>query len=468
MARALLLCIGLCFVPLQLQAVEFYVDPVKGSPEGDGSASRPWRTVQEVFDAGLVESQQWDKLPYTSQSKLVAKNAGAPVRAGDTIWLRSGSHGDLLIESYYNPGNITIAAEQGHTPRLSSLHIRSGSNWRIRGLTVSAEFGQTYRRHTLVNLQSHSWRGPIHDIAVEHCLLRSVADASAWTAKDWDRLSCDGLHVDGTRMTIRDNRLLNVNFGISVEASNSLISGNLVENFAGDGLRGLGDYCTFEYNTVKNCYKVNANHDDGFQSWSVGPGGVGSGQVVGVVLRGNTIINYDDPNQPYRGTLQGIGCFDGTFVDWVIENNVVITDHWHGITLGGARNCLVINNTVLDQNKTRPGPPWICIDKHKNGTAPVNCVVRNNLATDFKNAAGVQQENNLRIQDPATLFVDEGRFDLHLLPGAPAIDAGSSLNAPKLDRDRIPRPQGNGIDIGAYEWHADDVLPVEQDDADLR
>jgi parallel beta-helix repeat protein len=462
MARTLLLCIGLCFAVLQTQAAEFYVDPVNGSSGGDGSTGRPWRTIQGVFDAGLVESQQWDKLPYSPQSKLVAKNAGAPVRAGDTIWLRSGFHGELLIDVYYNPGNITLAAEEGHTPRLSSLHIRSSSNWTVRGLSVSAEFSQPYRRHTLVNLESHNWRGPIHDVIVEHCVLRSVADVSAWTARDWDQLSCDGFHVDGTRMTIRDNRLLNVNFGISVDADNSLISGNLVENFAGDGLRGLGDYCAFEYNTVKNCYKVNANHDDGFQSWSVGPDGVGSGQVIGVVLRGNTIINYDDPNQPYRGTLQGVGCFDGTFVDWVIENNVIITDHWHGITLGGARNCLIINNTVLDQNSIRPGPPWICIDKHKNGTASVNCVVRNNLATDFKNAPGVQQENNLIIKDPASIFVDADRFDLHLRAGAAAIDAGSSLNAPKLDRDRIPRPKGSGIDVGAYEWHTDNVLPVEK------
>ena len=81
--------------------------------------------------------------------------------------------------------------------------------------------------------------------------------------------------MDGTRMVIRNNRLLNVNFGISVNASHSLIAGNLVENFSGDGMRGLGDYTVFEYNTVKNCYDVNANHDDGFQSWSAGPDGVG-------------------------------------------------------------------------------------------------------------------------------------------------------------------------------------------------
>ena len=60
------------------------------------------------------------------------------------------------------------------------------------------------------------------------------------------------------------------------------------------------------------------------------------GEVVGLVLRGNTIINYEDPDQPHRGTLQGIGCFDGMFVDWIIENNVIIVDHYHGITLSGA------------------------------------------------------------------------------------------------------------------------------------
>jgi len=456
-----LVCLGICLVPLSAQGRDFHVDPVNGSPAGDGSAGRPWRTIQEVFDAKLVESQEWDKLPYSPESKLVAKNAGAPVRAGDTILLRSGYHGDLLIERYYNPDPITLAAEEGHTPRLASLRVRSGSHWTIRGLSISAEFGATYQRRTLVHLESHSWRGPVQDIVVQRCEVASVANASAWTAADWDRLACNGFQVDGTRMTIRDNRLRNVDFGISVAASHSLIRGNLVENFAGDGLRGLGNYCIFEYNTVKNCYKVNANHDDGFQSWSTGPGGVGKGEVVGLVLRGNTIINYEDPNQPYRGTLQGIGCFDGTFVDWIIENNVVITDHWHGITLLGARNCLVINNTVLDRNRTRPGPPWIRVANHKNGTPPVDCVVRNNLAAAFSHAAAVRQDHNLTIQDPAVLFVDPDRFDLRLLPGAPAIDAGSSLDAPKLDRDRIPRPQGTGIDIGAYEWHAGEVQPVK-------
>ena len=50
------------------------------------------------------------------------------------------------------------------------------------------------------------------------------------------------------------------------------------------------------------------------------------------MLRGNLFINFENPNQPLKGTLQGIGCFDGFFVDWVVENNVVVTNHWHGIS----------------------------------------------------------------------------------------------------------------------------------------
>ena len=153
-----------------------------------------------------------------------------------------------------------------------------------------------------------------------------------------------------------------MNFGISVTGASNVVERNVIENFSGDGLRGLGDYGVFEFNTVKNCYDVNANHDDGFQSWSVGPGGVGTGVVRGIVLRGNRILNYEDPNQPHRGTLQGIGCFDGFFEDWIIENNEILTDHWHGITLSGARNCRIVNNTVVDLNTTSPGP---AVDSHR-------------------------------------------------------------------------------------------------------
>lgn len=440
-------------------AADFYVDPMNGSPSGDGSQGNPWRTLEEVVEANLIATQNWDSLPYDTSSQLQPKNASAPIKAGDTIWLLSGYHGAVEITGYYNASNITIAAAPGAAPQLSSLLIRSAKNWVVRGLLLSPDYAPTYERKTMIDLDSHGYSGPVSDVTIEDCDLESVADTSSWSASDWDTRAVNGIGADGTNITIRRNRLKNVNFGISVGASNSLVEDNVVDSFSGDGMRGLGDHTTFQYNVVKNCYDVNDNHDDGFQSWSNGPGGVGTGEVVGIVLRGNVIINYEDPNQPLRGTLQGIGCFDGTFVDWVVENNVVITDHWHGISLYGARNSRIVNNTVLDPNGDSPGPPWIKIENHKDGTAPVSCLVANNLTTALANASGVTEDHNLIIDDAAKFFVDVAAYDVHLLDNAPAIDQGTSDNAPTHDIEGIPRPQGSGVDVGAYEWHDPSVMP---------
>ena len=441
-------------------AADFYVDPQNGSMSNDGSKAKPWKTLAEVVAANLIESQKWASLPYAAGASLVPKNAGAPVKAGDTIWLMSGYHGDVDITGYYNASDITIAAAPGETPKLSHLLIRASKSWKVVGLSLSPEYAPTYDPSTILDLDSHGYQGPVSDITVEGCTLMSKEDVSAWTMSDWDTLSANGISADGDNITLRKNMLKNVNFGLSVGAKNSLVEGNVVDSFAGDGMRGLGDNTVFQYNTVKNCSDVNANHDDGFQSWSVGANdAVGTGEVKGIVLRGNVIINYEDPNQKFRGTLQGIGCFDGTYTDWVVENNVIITDHWHGITFLGAKNVRVVNNTVLDPNTETPGPPWISIDDHKDGTPPEGCLVRNNLTSDLNLASsGVTEDHNMLIKDASTLFVNAAAYDVHLLDDSPAIDQGSQDQAPATDIEGVPRPQGAGIDLGAYEWHDGSVV----------
>jgi hypothetical protein len=449
---------AVCYLVATLaNAADFYVDPERGDPANDGSVERPWRSLQEVFNTGLVESRSWESLPFKQDSKLVSKNPGAPIKAGDTIWLCSGDYGDLVIQSYYNSDFITIAAAQGHTPRFHSVLLRSSSHWALKGLHVSLEFGDGKKPRTLIDLESHGWRGPVHDVVVEECQLRSAADASRWSVEQWNTLSSSGIEADGTRITIRRNQLKNVNSGITVNASHSLIEHNTVENFAGDGLRGLGNHCVFQYNVVKNCYDVNANHDDGFQSWTRGPQGVGTGEVVGIVLRGNTIINYEDPQQPHRGTLQGIGCFDGMFVDWIIENNVIIVDHYHGITLGGARGCRIVNNTVIDPNDRRPGPAAVRVGRHKNGTPSSNCTVRNNLTSSLQVQSGrdMKADHNLIVEEPTSVFVDAAGHDFRLRKGSPAINAGAQDLAPDADISGKSRPRGPAVDIGAYEYPAE-------------
>jgi len=448
--------------PRSARADEFYVDPATGSMSNDGSSAHPWSTLEEVIAQGLVETRNWAQLPYAEGGVLVPRNPGAPIKAGDTIWLRSGYHGAPMIDGAYNEVPITIAAEDGQVPTLARLRFRAASGWVVRGLSISPSHAPSYTTDTLVSVEGTGYQGPSSEITIEDCELYSVSDSSAWSDADWNNLAPNGVSVGGDRVVVRGNHLLNVNFGISVSGADCVVEGNVVENFSGDGMRGLGDNGRFEGNTIKNCYNVNANHDDGFQSWSVGDGGVGTGEVRGIVLRGNLFINYEDPDQPYRGTLQGIGCFDGFFVDWVVENNVVITDHWHGITLMGARDCRIVNNTVIDRNDTSPGPPWIQVTPHKDGRPSENILVRNNLATDFSlDVASLTEDHNIEVSDLAAFFVAPP-FDLHLVADSAAVNSGSPDQAPATDFDGVPRPQDGAFDVGAYEYHSG---PIDWPDA---
>ncbi len=445
----------LAILPTAAGATTFYVDPQNGSPAGDGSRSNPWKTLQQVIEDGLIEGKQCQSLPWTADCTMVVKNPGAPIKAGDTIRLLDGYHGEITLQDAYMDEPVTVEAEPGHTPRIKNLRCLGAGNWIFRGLSISPSHVDPYSPvSTLVMLENHNFRGPCRQVTVENCTIYSVWDTSGWSADDWNQLACSGIQVQGPDCQVINNYLRNVDFGISVSGPRARVVGNTVENFSGDGLRGIGDFGLFERNLVMNCYDVNANHDDGFQSWSTGPGGVGTGEVHGVVLRANTIINYTDPNQPHRGTLQGIGCFDGFYVDWVVENNVIITDHWHGITFLGARNVRVVNNTVVDINEVKPGPTWIRIGPHKDGTPSEGCLVRNNITMSLQVDNTVTEDHNLVIDfDWArSYFVDYAGYDLHLTADSPAIDAGSSLEAPPEDHDGVPRPQGAAVDMGAYEW----------------
>jgi len=54
------------------------------------------------------------------------------------------------------------------------------------------------------------------------------------------------------------------------------------------------------------------------------------------------------------------------------------------------------------------------------------------------------------VADP--LLVDPENGDCHLAAGSPAIDTGQPIDGLESDFDGQPRPQGSGIDIGAFEY----------------
>ena len=102
------------------------------------------------------------------------------------------------------------------------------------------------------------------------------------------------------------------------------------------------------------------------------------------------------------------------------------------------------------------GPPWVSIKAHKNGSPSYGNTIQNNMASTLNNDVGIGTvSHNVLIGGSVNYpnhFVDYLGLDYHLISTSSAIDAGISTFAPNVDKDNVSRPQGAGIDAGAYEY----------------
>jgi len=222
-------------------ATDYYCDPVNGNVSNNGSQSEPWSTLEDIFNAGKV------------------------FQSGDIIYLLDGYHGNVSVKGI-NTDFVSIKNFPGANPKLSRLQFGisvATSKWIIEGLIIGAEFNGVYHKSTLVYTGNNA-----SFIKIKNCTVFSKEDISSWTLSDWNNKVSNGVIFDGANCSIEDTMVKNIRTGIQFGAINCSASNNTVKNFAGDGMRGLADNGTFEYNIVKDNYVIDTNHDDGFQSWT--------------------------------------------------------------------------------------------------------------------------------------------------------------------------------------------------------
>lgn len=424
----------------------YYLDPVNGSMDNDGSFSSPWTTLSEIINANYIQSQAYTSLPYTVDSQLIEKNVNGFVEAGDTLVLHEGLHGVVFLRNYINEHCISVQNYPGEIAILERVQLQACKNWSFEGVHVSTEPYGYYLNNRLFHVETHGWHGPSSHITIQNCQIYSTTEP--WTtAQDWLDYVSSGLYVHGDSCLIRKNQIYNIDMGLTCRGDDIIAEQNEILNFSGDGGRILGSRISFNYNLIKNNYNVDDNHDDGIQSFTNNGYVVDDNEVIG-----NLIINSDDENQPLGGPLQGIACFDGFFNDWTIANNVISVNHWHGITLLGARRCTIIHNTVIDPTpNVTPGGSWIRIDDHKDGTPSSDCVVANNVANQF-NVDG-QEISNRVLDDLISYqenFIDFENFDFNLTSNSILI---SSANLDfSVSKDFYLNDRDSSPDIGAVEY----------------
>lgn len=414
----------------QTNATKYYCDPLKGNSINIGSSSSPWATLESVFSASKHFS------------------------SGDTLILRNGYHGSPVV-SGINSNYVSILAEAGAKPKLKNLLIINAKYWDISGLDISPQYANPaeykFNRDMVGIKESASY------IKVRNCNIFTVVDISNWSQNDWETKSETGINCNAPCCILDNNHIYNVSMGIQIapKGTYTVASNNLVENICDDGIHGLANYCKFEYNTLRNMYVANNNHDDLFQSWSGGTTEkpvIGSDTVIGIEIRGNKFIAHTDSKQPLMTYPMGINCFDGFAKDWIIENNLISVEHYNGITLLGAINCKILNNTLVQNPYTLDVimVPAITVGKHKTRGFSKGNLIRNNLTPKLAidEGAGVE-DHNMILLGYRSSFVDYLKLDLHLKVKSKALKTGSEQKAPTIDIDKNARIAP--YSIGCYQ-----------------
>jgi len=380
--------VGLISISSLTFSATFYVDPENGSPDGDGSYEKPWRTLQEVYESKLIEGRRWWPLPYTEDSKLQLINQGAPIKSGDTILLRSGYHGSLDVLRHKNDANITIKNDFEAEPRLSMMRFRASSGWEVDGVHLQSD---DYNKFPLFSVYDHSYSGPSSNITLRNSILDGERE-------DCDEDPCsgfrDGVIIMSPDVLVDNNDIEHVRMGVSSTADRTTVSNNNINLFTKDGIRIIGNDSIVDRNIVTNSIAIDQNHDDMLQSWSIGDDGrVGTGVNKNNRITNNIFITNTDEEVDDLDQAQGIGSFDGFYEGWVIEGNVIIASHWHGITFYGVRDTLIKDNIVLDLWDDGRGPAQIRIWHHKNGEVSINNKVYGNYAHRVIEFDGVKSKN---------------------------------------------------------------------------
>jgi hypothetical protein len=127
---------------------------------------------------------------------------------------------------------------------------------------------------------------------------------------------------------------------------------------------------------------------------------------------------------------------------WVVVQNTVVRDVATAVRYEDNIQNLKIWNTTFGLGVGR------AFQAAASGSAGVD--VRNLLVVGTGLPAEAMDRSNLAV--PVAAFVNAAAGDYHLAPGSPAIDTGMAIGAVATDRDGTPRTQGNGPDVGAYEW----------------
>lgn len=420
----------------------FYVSP-QGSDSNPGTADKPWQTIRFATE------------------KLVA---------GDTLYIRKGTYGERVLPQ--NSGTvgkyITYSAYPSEEAVIDGarvdlptgdlyglIEIGGKSFIKINGLKIINATTDNGSTGILINNNSH------HIIISKNYISNMQSSGiGVWNAKD---IVIDGNEI--TKVTIggqqeavsvasvlgfevKNNKVHDIDIladkeGITIKdgSANGKVFKNLVYNTPAAGIYvDAWDKHTYNIEVFQNIV-YGVTNSDGFQAAS----------EMGGLLENIKFYN----NIGYNNKFRGIAVTDnGDEGGPHPMKNIIVTNNTFYNNGGEWGGCIAVDNTEAKEVVVRNN---ICSQNRSFEISVVpaaakNTTVANNLIYEYKSDTEDNEVRGAYLIEVDPLFVDAGKGDFHLRADSPAIDKGYYVSAPATDFDGRVRPQGEGYDIGAFEY----------------
>lgn len=435
----LLLPVSSHFLWSYASGATYYVSP-SGIDTNPGTETQPWQTIQKAADT-LV--------------------------AGDTVYIKAGTYPEKVIPlNSGNAGNyINYAAYPGDTVTIDGAGIQLASY--LDGLIYLTEI--SYIKISGLKITN---AGP----NINNCGIL-LEDASYITIENnhtyntvssgigvWD---CNNIILDGNEVELACNdgeqECISVSGTDTFEIMNNHVhdsgpgtiggegicpkdgsfNGKVYNNHVHDLNNRLGIYIdAWDKHTYDIEVYSNIVHDmkkaDGFTVASETGGLLENIKIYNNLsynngVNGLTISVNGEPlsKHPMKGIYVVNNTFYNNGVDWgggIVMENTEAED-------------IVIRNNILSQNNT-----FQALEEIPDN----NFTMDHNLIDGFRDYESEIYGDDYITGDP--LFVSTSEPDFHLQENSPAIDKGSSTDAPGDDYEGTARPQGLGYDIGAFEY----------------